>query len=123
MVIKRRVRIIAGALVAGTVLVLASACSNSSELSAGSLKLLVHSSTNTSASAVLSGKVSHDAAGCITIGGDVIVVPSTSKLTKTTVSIPGLRPYTIGDVATVGGGVGSAPPHSPCGARAHYWWV
>jgi hypothetical protein len=84
--------------------------------------LLTYVSQGVSADALITGTLGSNAAGCIAVDGYVLVVPTGSRLNDDgSVDIGGVH-REQGDTVSLGGGVGDAPPHSPCGL-ADYWWV
>ena len=85
--------------------------------------LLTYVNQGASADAVTIGTLGTNAAGCITVGDSVLVVPTGSRLNDDGSVDIGGKHYEQGDTVTLGGGGDDhAPPHSPCGA-GNYWWV
>jgi len=84
--------------------------------------LLTYVNQGASADALNTGVLGTNAHGCITVGRAVLVVPTGSRLNDDgSIDIGGTH-YEQGDTVSLGGGVGDAPAHSPCGA-GDYWWV
>jgi hypothetical protein len=84
--------------------------------------LLTYVNQGASADALTTGTLGTNSAGCITVGESVLVVPTGSQLNDDgSIDIRGTH-YEQGDTVSLGGGVGDAPPNSPCGAGP-YWWV
>src|SRR4051812_13541769 len=84
--------------------------------------LLTYVNQGASADALNNGMLGTNDRGCITAGGAVLVVPTGSRLNDDgSVDISGTH-YEQGDTVSLGGGVGDAPAHSPCGP-GDYWWV
>jgi hypothetical protein len=84
--------------------------------------LLTSVNQGASADALTTGTLGTNSAGCITVGDSVLVVPTGSRLNDDGSVDIGGRHYEQGDPVNLGGGVGNAPPHRPCGSGS-YWWV
>jgi hypothetical protein len=85
--------------------------------------LLTYQSTGTSADALAFGVLGSKAKGCVTIGTSVLVVPNGSTLDADgSIHVNG-KTYTAGTTIHLGGGGGTKPPHSTCGAGQRYFWV
>ena len=85
--------------------------------------LLTHPSTGASADALGFGVLGTNPEGCVTMGKSVLVVPNGSGLTANgSITVLGAS-YKVGSRIKLGGGGGSAPPGSRCGATSDYFWV
>jgi hypothetical protein len=111
------------ALAIGAILIAVGLCAcTGGPISVNGRTLLTYVNQGASADALTKGTLGTDSAGCITVGDSVLVVPTGSRLNDDgSVDIGGTN-YEQGDTVTLGGGVGEAPPDSPCGAGP-YWWV
>jgi hypothetical protein len=85
--------------------------------------LLTHTSTGTSADALGFGILGANSQGCVTMGASVLVVPDDSHLLSDgSIQVDG-QTYKIGSKIQLGGGSGSRPAGSHCGAGRNYFWV
>ena len=84
--------------------------------------LLTHPASRDTADALGIGALGSNAKGCVTIGKNVLVVPEGSKLNADGSVVIDGKSYAIGDQLRLGGGAGSAPAGSDCGATATYFW-
>jgi hypothetical protein len=85
--------------------------------------LLTHASTGASADALGFGVLGTNAAGCVTMGTSVLVVPDGSALASDgSITVLG-KTYRVGTPVTFGGGGGDAPAGAKCGSHSVYFWA
>jgi hypothetical protein len=85
-------------------------------------RLLTYHSSGVHATALISGVLGVSLAGCVTVGDRILVVPYGATTTLMSITVQG-REYRFGTRVEFGGGELAAPPDTPCGSSARYWWV
>lgn len=73
--------------------------------------------------ALLRGVLGTNAAGCVTVGGSVLVLGPLVRLNEDgSLDLPGGRHYRRGAKVDFGGAFGPTPPRSPCGETGGGYW-
>lgn len=85
--------------------------------------LLTYAAGTARGAAAQSGVLGTNAAGCISIGDFVLIVPNGSELKPDGSIVVDGTTYTLGSDIQVGGGVGAAPGKNPCGKHLQYWYI
>jgi hypothetical protein len=111
-------------LVAAAVLLGVTSCSASAgDLHVNSRTLLIYPAGNATADAALTGVLHTNAAGCLAVGTDVLVAPSGSSLSSDGSIVVHGTTYKLGTRVLMGGGGGTSPKHTDCGAHLRYFYV